>query len=43
MNGYVMNALTNQGMLKGIHVKLLSSCVLIWDRDRPIARNMVLL
>jgi hypothetical protein len=30
-------------MLKGIDVKLLSSCVLIWDCDRPIVGSMVLL
>jgi hypothetical protein len=30
-------------MIKGIHVTLLSSCVLIWDRHRPIAGSMVML
>jgi hypothetical protein len=31
------------GMLKGIHVKLAMSYVLIWDHDHPVATSIVML
>jgi hypothetical protein len=31
------------GMIKGIHVKLVVSYVLNWNRDHPVARSIVLL